>query len=245
MIYISDGTPIIGINSLHHPNRQRFSIGHEIRHLALHRNLTSGKVHVDKEFLVQLPTLNRDAASALGTDLIEIEANRFSAELLMPTSWFLQALSTKPFEPLAWSPAFFIGHNSLEFDEHLLRQAFYKSLHPPYLTNANGNSRSDALRMVQAASLFARDALVFPTREDGEFVFKLDRVAHGFAHERAHDAIADVEATIFLSRRLMERAPELWSAFMRFSQKAAVCDHIVAEPIFCSRISISAAPIHW
>jgi Zn-dependent peptidase ImmA (M78 family) len=30
MIYISDGTPIIGINSLHHPNRQRFSIGYEI-----------------------------------------------------------------------------------------------------------------------------------------------------------------------------------------------------------------------
>src|SRR5580658_3679234 len=56
---------------------------------------------------------------------------------------------------LAWSPALFIGYNSLQFDEHLLRQAFYKSLHPPYLTNSDGNSRSDALRIVQAASLFA------------------------------------------------------------------------------------------
>jgi len=28
---------------------------------------------------------------------------------------------------LAWSPALFIGYNSLQFDEHLLRQAFYKS----------------------------------------------------------------------------------------------------------------------
>jgi Zn-dependent peptidase ImmA (M78 family) len=42
--------------------------------------------------------LNRNAASALGTDRIEIEANRFSAELLMPTAWFLQALATKPFD---------------------------------------------------------------------------------------------------------------------------------------------------
>jgi Zn-dependent peptidase ImmA (M78 family) len=97
MIYINDGTPIIGINSLHHPNRQRFSIGHEIGHLILHRSLISGKVHVDKEFRVRLPTLNRDATSALGTEKIEIEANRFSAELLMPTA-FLQALANKPFD---------------------------------------------------------------------------------------------------------------------------------------------------
>jgi Zn-dependent peptidase ImmA (M78 family) len=98
MIYISGGTPIIGINSLHHPNRQRFSIGHEIGHLVLHRDLISGKVHVDKEFRIQLPILNRDATSALGTERIEIQANQFSAELLMPTAWFVQALETKPFD---------------------------------------------------------------------------------------------------------------------------------------------------
>ncbi len=136
---------------------------------------------------------------------------------------------------LAWSPALFIGYNSIQFDEHLLRQAFYKCLHPPYLTNTGGNSRSDALRIVQAASLFAPDALTFPTGDDGQIVFKLDRIAplNGFARNRAHDAIADVEATIFLCRRLIDRAPEVWSAFMRFSQKAAVIDHVAAEPIFC------------
>ena len=148
---------------------------------------------------------------------------------------------------LAWSPALFIGHNSLHFDEHLLRQAFYKSLHPPYLTNTNGNSRSDALRIVQAASLFAPDALIFPAGDQGQLVFKLDRVAplNGFAHNRAHDAIADVEAMIFLCRRLIERAPDLWSAFMRFSQKAAVCDHVVAEPVFCLSDFYFGGPYSW
>jgi exodeoxyribonuclease-1 len=148
---------------------------------------------------------------------------------------------------LAWSPALFIGYNSLHFDEHLLRQAFYKSLHPLYLTNTNGNSRSDALRMVQAASLFAPDALIFQAADDGQLVFKLDRLAplNGFAHDHAHDAIADVEATIFLCRRLMERAPDLWSAFMRFSQKAAVCDHVLAEPIFCLSDFYFGGPYSW
>ena len=49
---------------------------------------------------------------------------------------------------LSWSPSVFVGYNSLDFDEHLLRQAFYKTLHPLYLTNTEGNSRSDILRMV-------------------------------------------------------------------------------------------------
>ena len=30
MAYVKDGKPIIGVNSLHHPNRQRFTIAHEI-----------------------------------------------------------------------------------------------------------------------------------------------------------------------------------------------------------------------
>ena len=56
----------------------------------------------------------------------------------------------------AWSPALFVGYNSIDFDEHLFRQSLFKTLHPPYLTNTNGNARSDAMRMVQAASLFRR-----------------------------------------------------------------------------------------
>ena len=40
----------------------------------------------------------------------------------------VRAIRTKLAE---WTPAVFIGHNSLSFDEHLLRQAFYKTLHAP------------------------------------------------------------------------------------------------------------------
>ena len=31
--FIRDGVRIIGVNALHHPNRQRFSIAHELCHL--------------------------------------------------------------------------------------------------------------------------------------------------------------------------------------------------------------------
>ena len=43
----------------------------------------------------------------------------------------------------AWSPTVFVGFNSIAFDEPLLRQAFYQTLQPIYLTNTGGNSRAD------------------------------------------------------------------------------------------------------
>lgn len=94
MIYIKDGVPIIGVNSLHHPNRQRYTIAHELGHLELHRQLITSEVHVDKSF----PVLMRDPKSATGTELHEIEANQFAAELLMPRTLIEQALHGKKFD---------------------------------------------------------------------------------------------------------------------------------------------------
>lgn len=80
MAYIKDGVGIIGVNALHHPNRQRFSAAHELAHHELHADEIRRAVHVDKEFRVLL----RDDVSSLGTDPLEIEANAFASELLMP-----------------------------------------------------------------------------------------------------------------------------------------------------------------
>ena len=94
MIHIKDGIIIIGVNSLHHPNRQRFTIAHELGHLELHRDMITSNVHVDKNF----PGLMRDAVSATGTESIEIEANQFASELLMPRLLIEQALAGKQFD---------------------------------------------------------------------------------------------------------------------------------------------------
>jgi Zn-dependent peptidase ImmA (M78 family) len=88
LIYIREGMPIIGVNSLHPPNRQRFTIAHECGHLVLHRHLISREIHVDKKFAV----LRRDNKSATGVEQIEIQANRFAAELTMPRAFLLRAL---------------------------------------------------------------------------------------------------------------------------------------------------------
>lgn len=68
---------VIGVNSSHHPNRQRFTIAHECGHLVLRHE---GESFVDKSFRVNL----RDDVSSMAVNAHEIEANRFAAELLMP-----------------------------------------------------------------------------------------------------------------------------------------------------------------
>ena len=132
-----------------------------------------------------------------------------------------------------WSPAIFIGHNSLRFDEPLLRQALYQTLHAPYLTNTNGNCRADSLTIIQVVNFFEPNILSVPI-DMGKPTFKLDRLApvNGFNHSAAHDAMGDVEATIYMCRLLTERAVDLWSNCVRFAQKAAVLDFAQDEEVF-------------
>lgn len=80
MAFVRDGVRIIGVNSLHHPNRQRFTIGHELAHHELHPEHLREQVHVDKTFRVMM----RDDLAAQGVDPLEVQANAFAAELLMP-----------------------------------------------------------------------------------------------------------------------------------------------------------------
>ncbi len=148
---------------------------------------------------------------------------------------------------LEWAPATFLGYNSLWFDESLLRQTFYKNLFPPYLTNVNGNCRSDVMRAVQAATLHVPNAVAVPLGSNGQHTFKLDQVApaNGYTHESAHDALDDVRATIHLARLLAERAPGVWSAFMHFSKKAAVIDYLAEERIVALSDFYFGKPYSW
>lgn len=134
----------------------------------------------------------------------------------------------------SWSPAIFIGWNSLEFDEHMLRQALYQCLHQPYLTNTNGNCRTDLMKFCQALSALQPGALVVPTGANGQLSFKLDLLApaNGFNHVNAHDALNDVEATLYICRLLRECAGDQWSDALRFSQKAAAAAFIEEESAF-------------
>lgn len=88
MAFIRNEQPVIIFNSAHHPNRQRFTIAHELAHHVMHRSMMLEGVHVDKG------VLRRDLSSSMGVDDREVEANAFAATLLMPKSLILSYINT-------------------------------------------------------------------------------------------------------------------------------------------------------
>ncbi len=124
-----------------------------------------------------------------------------------------------------WSPATWVGYNSISFDENVMRQMFYQNLAPDlYLTQTGGNSRLDVLQMVYAVRELAPEALEWPVDENGRPTFKLDRLApaNGFTEHNAHDALGDVRATIHILSLVKDRAPEIYERCLHNRDKASV-----------------------
>lgn len=72
------------------PNRQRFTLGHEIAHHYLKHQFAPGEhVHVDRGHFIS----QRGPRSSTGLDPKEIEANQFAAALLMPSRLVRQEVS--------------------------------------------------------------------------------------------------------------------------------------------------------
>ncbi|MBL7234200.1 exonuclease domain-containing protein [Komagataeibacter oboediens] len=135
----------------------------------------------------------------------------------------------------AWGRATFVGYNSIPFDEPFLQRAFWQALLPPYVTVTGGNSRLDLLVILRAASTFRSSVLIVPHRDDGMPTYRLDVLApfNGFNAHHAHDAMGDVEATLFLARKLKTGFSELWEKLSGRASKSVISSLLDAgEPLF-------------
>jgi len=80
--------PIIGVEKSATPGRKRFTLAHELGHLILHNEA----YHVDTKFFL------RNELSTRAESAMEIEANQFASNLLMP-SWMLKvSVERQPFD---------------------------------------------------------------------------------------------------------------------------------------------------
>ncbi len=93
LVQKKDKTATIGVNALHHPNRQRFSVAHELGHYLMHADRPT--VFVD-EMLVHF----RADATSEPAHQRESEANAFAAALLMPGDWLKKDLRGRNIDAL-------------------------------------------------------------------------------------------------------------------------------------------------
>ncbi len=133
-----------------------------------------------------------------------------------------------------WSPAIFIGFNSIKFDEEILRKSFFKSLLETYITQLDGNKRADLLNMVRTTNFYFKDAFKTLKNEKGKNSFKLEDLAkaNNIIHN-AHDAMGDVLATIHLARTIKLKYNNLWQQCISNSYKKDVENYIFKNKVFC------------
>ncbi|KCZ96603.1 exodeoxyribonuclease I [Hyphomonas polymorpha PS728] len=109
------------------------------------------------------------------------------------------------------------------------------------------SSRAICLATVSRSECIKRRSQLRLT-ERGKTGFKLDALAplNGFAHARAHDALADVEATIHIARLVAERLPSLWKTCVEAAPKAATVAMLsAADPVLIVEHFANGPSVWW
>jgi len=139
-----------------------------------------------------------------------------------------------------------VGYNSIRFDDVITRNLLYRNLRDPYEREyRNGNSRWDLIDLARMCYALRPDGIEWPMHEAGKPSFRLEDMsrANGIAHEGAHDALADVRATIGLARLLKKTQPKLfqWALQMRdYNQVSKLLDTIAPKPVLHTSARIPA-----
>ena len=126
-------------------------------------------------------------------------------------------------------------YNGIKFDEEFLRSAFYSSLLPIYTTNTKGNKRFDVLNLARATNIYAPGKIKYKINEKGKPSFTLEDIskANRIISEGFHEAAADVEATIGVSKLIKQKCPELWNSYDARVGKLEAKQFVENEKFFC------------
>lgn len=138
-----------------------------------------------------------------------------------------------------------LGYNTLGFDDEFLRFSFYRNLLAPYTHQfANRCGRMDLYPITLMYWLFRDSLLTWPVK-NGKLSLKLESLneANHLAEGKAHDAMADVQATVALARRL-SADENMWNYLAGSFEKKTDLERmqaLLAKPALFIRPRLGAA----
>ena len=133
-----------------------------------------------------------------------------------------------------WAPAVLIGYNNVRFDEEILRHNLFSALLPPFVTQTGGSTRADLMHIAHAVSVVEPGAVIVPRDAEGRPSYRLGPLARAngihFDEAQAHDALADVRATMAVARLLRERAPETFAWALALADRNRARELLLEPP---------------
>lgn len=121
------------------------------------------------------------------------------------------------------------GYNSIRFDDEFTRHALYRNFFDPYAREWQaGNSRWDVIDLFRMAYALRPDGIKWPNDKQGVVSFRLEELtrANDVEHNLAHDALADVHATIDLTALLRDKQPRLYDFLFQLRSKRRVLEQM-------------------
>ncbi|MFL2679890.1 MAG: exonuclease domain-containing protein [Alphaproteobacteria bacterium] len=181
----------------------------------------------------------RNIKSRLSPDVIpsinalRVNRLRMSELLSEKNSIYEAAIKIKNFLS-SFKDSFYIGFNSIAFDEEFLRQLFWEHFYFPYISNTNGNLRGDLYHFVTMTHAFNQDILNVEKNDDGKLSFKLEKLAkaNNFDSSNSHEAIADVEVTMKLLELLAKKKKDFFKIFINNATARNVENTISENDLF-------------
>jgi exodeoxyribonuclease-1 len=117
------------------------------------------------------------------------------------------------------------GYNTIRFDDEFVRALFYRNFYDPYRREyEHGNARWDIIDLLRMCRDLRPEGIEWVTDEEGKPSFRLEELtrANGIAHVDAHDALADVRATVSVARLVREAQPRLFEFYFKLRLKDQV-----------------------
>ncbi len=130
-----------------------------------------------------------------------------------------------------------LGYNSLRFDDELTRHGLYRNFFDPYAREwRDGSSRWDIIDLARLTRALRPEGMEWPEHADGTPSYRLEHLcaANGIEHTGAHDALADVRATIGLARLIRRLQPRLYDYLFELRDKrrvAPLLDPVAMKPV--------------
>ena len=119
-----------------------------------------------------------------------------------------------------------VGYNSIAFDDEFTRHTLFRNFLDPYAWHwQNGNTRWDILSVARFCYAHKEhESLEWVKNENNRPIFKLDKLAPANAidHANAHDALADVRATIGIAKIIKETQPIFFNYALSLNEKKEV-----------------------
>jgi exodeoxyribonuclease-1 len=128
-------------------------------------------------------------------------------------------------EQICTDDTIFTGFNNVRFDDEFMRFTLWRNFYDAYEWQWKwGCSRWDLLDMVRMTRALRPDGIKWPFDSEGKPSNRLNLISsiNGLDHEKAHDAMSDVGASLAVARLVKDKQPKLFEFLLTHRDKKKI-----------------------